>query len=177
MPSMETSVALLVCQVSDADCPACMVFGLTEIEAVGAGGGGGGGGGGGVAFFLQAPSMIMALKASIKKNHFRLSFTFNPPGIPNEVRNQTKYGYVLPGLFMSDSLFPTPIRLRITTGKRQLLNFCSIRQHRPDLQAAGAIRLEHDVPAIRRPRREIVPTAVMGQLHPLLTGDVHQIDI
>jgi hypothetical protein len=43
---METSVALSVCHVSCVDCPALIVAGFAEIEAVGAGGGGGGGGGG-----------------------------------------------------------------------------------------------------------------------------------
>jgi hypothetical protein len=60
---METSVALEVCQVRVEDWPVWMVSGLTEMEAVGEGGGGGGGGGGGAAFFLQAPSMSMALSA------------------------------------------------------------------------------------------------------------------
>jgi hypothetical protein len=44
MPSIDTSVAFVVSQVSDADWPLSMLFGLTDIEAVGAGGGGGGGG-------------------------------------------------------------------------------------------------------------------------------------
>src|SRR5438132_11044421 len=60
-----------------------MVFGSTEIDAVGAGGGGGGGGGGGAAFFLQAPSIMTALKASTSVNHFmRWCFTFDPPATP-----------------------------------------------------------------------------------------------
>src|SRR5208283_4364936 len=63
MPSMETSVALDVCHVRVADWHVWMVSGLTEMEAVGDGGGGGGGGGGGAAFFLQAPSIRIALNA------------------------------------------------------------------------------------------------------------------
>src|SRR5271166_6248436 len=73
MPSMETSVALVVCQVSDADCPAWMLLGLTEIEAVGAaGGGGGGGGGGGATFFLQAPTARSAARERARNIHFML---------------------------------------------------------------------------------------------------------
>ena len=72
MPSMETSVALLVCQVSEADWPFSMVLGLTEIEAVGDAGGGGGGGGGGATFFLQAPSISTAPSATTSANHFML---------------------------------------------------------------------------------------------------------
>lgn len=63
MPSIETSVAFEVCQLSVADCPAWIVSGLTEIEAVGDGGGGGGGGGGGAAFFLHAPNIRTAHNA------------------------------------------------------------------------------------------------------------------
>src|SRR6266849_1516049 len=70
IPSMETSVALLVCQVSVADCPFWIVFGSTEIDAVGDAVGGGGGGGGGAAFFLQAPNIMMAPKATTSVNHF-----------------------------------------------------------------------------------------------------------
>src|SRR5579863_4050846 len=49
-----------------------MLFGLTEIEAVGAAaaGGGGGGGGGGAAFLAQALSIIMAPSATVSRNHF-----------------------------------------------------------------------------------------------------------
>ena len=71
MPSMETSVALEVCQVRVADWPGWMVSGLTEMEAVGDGGGGGGGGGGGAAFFLQAPSMRIALSATAVATDFK----------------------------------------------------------------------------------------------------------
>src|SRR5258706_1706085 len=63
MPSMETSLALDVCQVKVADCPFSTVSGLTEIDAVGPGAGGGGGGGGGAVFLWQAPSIITALSA------------------------------------------------------------------------------------------------------------------
>jgi hypothetical protein len=46
------------------------------MEAVGAGGGGGGGGGGGAAFFLQAPNIMTAPKATTSVNHFmRWCFT------------------------------------------------------------------------------------------------------
>jgi hypothetical protein len=41
------------------------------MEAVGDGGGGGGGGGGGAAFFLQAPSMRIALSATAVATDFK----------------------------------------------------------------------------------------------------------
>ena len=72
MPSMETSVALDVCQLRVEDCPGCMVSGLTEIDAVGIAGGGGGGGGGGAAFFLQAPSIRIALNATKVATDFKV---------------------------------------------------------------------------------------------------------
>jgi hypothetical protein len=76
-------VALLVCQVSEADCPAWIELGFTAMEAVGAGGGGGGGGGGGAAFFLHAPRARIAQNATSRNNHFRLrTFTFIPPYDP-----------------------------------------------------------------------------------------------
>src|SRR5579859_4276802 len=53
MPSMETSVAFSVRQVSCVDWPGWIVSGLAESDAVGCGGGGGGGGGGGVLFLAQ----------------------------------------------------------------------------------------------------------------------------
>ena len=48
---------------------------------------------------------------------------------------------------------------------------------RPYLFAAGTAGLEHDVPSVRGPGREVVPAAVMRELHPLLAGDVHEVDI
>jgi hypothetical protein len=57
---MVTEVALVVCQVRVADCPAVIVTGFAVSVIVGAAGGGGGGGGGGgadtaggVGFFLH----------------------------------------------------------------------------------------------------------------------------
>src|SRR5215470_17853532 len=70
MPSMLTSVALVVCQVSVVDMPLSIEFGLAEIDAVGAGGGGGGGGGGGACFFLQAPNIMMAPRMNTRAVHF-----------------------------------------------------------------------------------------------------------
>src|SRR5579859_5793573 len=92
---MDTSVALLVCQVSEADCPAWIEVGFTEIDAVGAGGGGGGGGGGGAAFFLQAPSSRRALNATNNRNHFSLScFTFIPPYDPRHARGSDEVSVI-----------------------------------------------------------------------------------
>src|SRR5579863_1532756 len=173
MPSIETSVALLVCHVNDAEPPAWIVFGSTEIEAVGAGGGGGGGGGGGAAFFPHAPSVRRAPSAIINRIHFILScFTlYFLPATPI-IAGQTKsFG------FCTDLLFPTPIRLRVASSKSQLLNFGAVGQHAPDLQASGAIRLKHDVPIIRRPAWEVVAPPIVRELHPLLAGNVHQIKI
>src|SRR6266446_6909318 len=72
MPSMETSVALEVCQVSVADCPFSTVSGLTDIDAVGDGAGGGAGGGGGAVFLWQAPSAITALRATTVATDFQV---------------------------------------------------------------------------------------------------------
>jgi hypothetical protein len=70
MPSMLTSVAFCVSQVSVVDWPFCMVLGLAVNDAVGAAGGGGGGGGGGATFFLQAPSMSTTPSARTRVIHF-----------------------------------------------------------------------------------------------------------
>src|SRR5689334_3996883 len=79
-PSMETSVALVVCQVNVVDSPLLIVLGLADKEADGAGGGGGGGGGGGAAFFLQAPSNITAPSINTSVVHCSLRcFTVFPP--------------------------------------------------------------------------------------------------
>src|SRR5690242_10496959 len=124
-----------------------MLLGFTEIEAVGDGGGGGGGGGGGAAFFLHAPNASKALSPTIRNNHFIACFTFifllRPQSMPPGARRSY--------LLFRYLLFPTPIRLRIMPGKRQLLNFRTIGQHGPDLQAARTIGLEHNMPSIRRP--------------------------
>src|ERR1700733_11400807 len=74
-------------------------------------------------------------------------------------------------------LFPTPIGLAVTSGKSQLLHFCSIGQHCPELQAARAIRLKDDVPVVRRPRWKIVAPAVVSKLYPLFAGDIHDVNI
>src|SRR5213594_3879225 len=69
MPSILTSVALVVCQVRVVDCPFCTESGFAEREAVGAGGAGGGGGGGGAAFFLHALTIRIALNTSSRVSH------------------------------------------------------------------------------------------------------------
>src|SRR5258708_5547340 len=68
-----------------------MEFGVTAIEAVGAGAGGGGGGGGGATFFLQAPSVMIAPRMTTSVNHFmRCCFTLysscGPQNFPFKVR-------------------------------------------------------------------------------------------
>src|SRR5579864_3696601 len=78
MPSIVTSVALVVCHVKDADWPAWIEFGFTAIEAVGAaaGGGGGGGGGAGAAFLWHPASSMSAHNPMTSRNHFeRCTFT------------------------------------------------------------------------------------------------------
>jgi hypothetical protein len=72
MPSMLTSVALVVCQVKVVAWPLSTEFGLAVSEAVGAGGGGGGGGGGGATFFLQADSIMTAPNARINALRFKV---------------------------------------------------------------------------------------------------------
>ncbi len=74
-------------------------------------------------------------------------------------------------------LFPSPIGLGVASCKSQLAGLGSIRQHHPDLFLARAARLKHNMPPIRRPRRKIVAPAIMCQLHPLLAGDVHQVNV
>jgi hypothetical protein len=76
MPSMLTSVALVVCHVSVVEAPLSIVSGLALNDAVGAAGGGGGGGGGGAAFFLQAPNIMTAPTMKTIANPFSL-FTFS----------------------------------------------------------------------------------------------------
>jgi len=84
MPSMLMSVALVVCHVSVVDSPLSTVFGLALSEAVGAAAGGGGGGGGGGTFFLQAPNVMMALKANTSMIQFNL-FCFNFSSLRNAI--------------------------------------------------------------------------------------------
>src|SRR5271170_7426836 len=74
-------------------------------------------------------------------------------------------------------LFPTPVGLRVSAFERQLLYVCSIRQHAPYLVAAGAVRLKYDVASVRRPAGKVVASCVVGQLHPLLAGDIHQVNV
>src|ERR1700733_15822800 len=53
----------------------------------------------------------------------------------------------------------------------------AISEHHPDLFFPGTAGLKNDVAAVRRPERKIVATAIMSELHPLLAGGVHQINI
>src|ERR1700740_389085 len=79
MPSIDTSVALVVCQVRVVDSPLGMLLGLAVSDAVGCGGGGGGGGGG-VTFFLQPATTIkMANVAKIVVHFILLCFTSSSP--------------------------------------------------------------------------------------------------
>src|ERR1022692_377883 len=171
MPSMETSVALEVCHVRVADCPFSIVSGLTEIAAVGDAGGGGGGGGGGAAFFAQAPSIRIAARAMTVASGFKICFfmlflsTLSPPANPECVE------------FRRNVLFPTPVWLRVTSSKRQLMKLGAVGQHHPDFLLAGTAGLKNEMPAVWRPRWRIVPSAIVSELHPLLAGDVHQIDV
>src|SRR5258708_12906265 len=82
MPSMLMSVAFVVCHVSVVAPPLSTVFGLALSEAVGVAAGGGGGGGGGATFFLQAPNVMMALKANTSMIQFKL-FCFNFSSLRN----------------------------------------------------------------------------------------------
>jgi len=76
MPSMLTSVALVVCQLSVVESPGLSVFGFAESEAVGAFGAGGGGGGGGATFLWHAPRNINALRANIRVAHLVMLIGF-----------------------------------------------------------------------------------------------------
>ena len=75
------------------------------------------------------------------------------------------------------NLLPTPIRLRIAAAGGQLFLIRTIGEHGPDLLTTGAAGLKHDVPAVRRPRGEIIAATIVGQLHPLSAGNVHDVYI
>src|ERR1700683_1269660 len=92
-------------------------------------------------------------------------FTFDSPAYPEIVRVQTK------------CLFPTPIWLRVTSSKSQLMKLGAVGEHHPEFLFARALGLKDNVGAIRRPRGIIVAPAVMRQLNPLLACDIHQVDI
>ena len=78
---------------------------------------------------------------------------------------------------VTQTLLPTPVRLCIATCKRQLLLITPIRQHRPYLLPTCSAGLENNMPPIRRPRRKIISSTVVGKLHPLLAGRVHKVNI
>src|SRR5215475_4718667 len=90
MPSMLTSVAIVVCHVSVVDMPLSMEFGLADSDAVGAGGGGGGGGGGGAFFFPpQAPHIMTAPRMNTRVIHFvcgRFTFSSQINSLPCDTR-------------------------------------------------------------------------------------------
>ena len=69
MPSMLTSVAFVVCQVSVVDWPGSRVFGFADSEAVGAVSAGGGVGGGGATFFAHAPRNMIVPSATTRVLH------------------------------------------------------------------------------------------------------------
>src|SRR5690242_8273165 len=74
-------------------------------------------------------------------------------------------------------LFPTPVWLTIASRKSQLLQLGAIRQHAPDFFLPGPARLEHNVPPVRRPEGKVIAPTVVRELHPLLAGDIHQVNI
>src|SRR6516162_8505820 len=74
-------------------------------------------------------------------------------------------------------LLPAPVGLRIAATESQLLDLGSIRQHGPDLFRSRTARLKHDMAPVRRPAREVVAPAIVSQLDPLFTRDIHQINI
>ena len=75
---METSAAFEACHERDAVSPDVMLFGDTDIKAVGAGGAGGGGGAG-ATFFLHAPSIMIAVRVTTVANCFIACFTIVHP--------------------------------------------------------------------------------------------------
>src|SRR5436309_340858 len=84
---------------------------------------------------------------------------------------------VLPTPISQCALLPTPIWLRIVAAEGQLLHLGAVREHRPNLFRSGTARLKDDMSAIRGPGWEIVATAIVRKLHPLLAGEIHQVDI
>ncbi len=73
----------------------------------------------------------------------------------------------------SRNLLKAPVRLRILARERQLFLLTPVCQHAPYLLT----RLEYYVPSIWRPRWEVIPHAVMSQLHELTRRYVHDVDI
>src|SRR5215470_13439244 len=73
--------------------------------------------------------------------------------------------------------FPAPVGLRIATGCGHRLLRSAVGKHGPDLLGAGAGGLKYNVTSVRRPAGKIVTSSVMRQLHPLLAGNVDQINV
>ena len=190
MPSMETSVALVVAQVRVVDCPFSIESGLAVSEAVGAAGGGGWWWRRRRNFLLAGAQHHDAAQCEDEHDplqpfllHFLLLRICAPeplarmkPGGAGEL-SRFPTGSIKCNYKPGTSLLPTPIRLRIAAGKSQLLLMAPVGQHGPDLVAPGTAGLKHQVPPIRRPRREIIPSAVVAQLHPLFAGNIHQVKI
>src|SRR5437588_6834845 len=68
---------------------------------------------------------------------------------------------------------PTPVGLGISACGSQGMSLGAVGEHGPDLAAA----FEDDMSAVRRPRGEVVASLAMGELHPLMAGDVHEVDV
>src|SRR5579875_668074 len=107
-PSIETSVALDVCQLRVVEPPGLIVSGLAVMEAVGAGAvAGGAGGGGGAGFFLWQPATVStaAKLAASARDFLIVCCTFSPPWERGGRLYQSKTGRNCPP---ANVYFPTP---------------------------------------------------------------------
>src|SRR4051812_11236653 len=176
MPSMLTSVAFSVFQVSVVDCPWLMELGLAEMDAVGAGGGGGGACGVTGAGFLPQPatntSMNKLTNEMTERNDLnRASFIYCSPlaGLGPRLRNKCTE--------IANNLFKTPVGLKVASLISELPYLRAVGEHGPYLCTTAAADLEDDVAAVRRPRWIIAHPQLMGELHPALGSDVHHVDV
>ena len=55
--------------------------------------------------------------------------------------------------------------------------FGAVGQHRPDFSVSANGPLEDDVSPIRRPGRKVVAAGFVGDLQPLLAGNIHHVDV
>src|ERR1700690_231928 len=70
-----------------------------------------------------------------------------------------------------------PVRGLVVAFVRQLPRLAAIRQHRPNLQCAGARRFENKMPPIRRPAGTLVSPGIPRKFNELSAYNVHYIDI
>src|SRR5579859_4451846 len=82
-----------------------------------------------------------------------------------------------PRFLDSGGLLPAPVGHEVIAHVGKLLLLGSVGQHRPDLGVPADFTLEDDMTAVRSPARVIIGARVVGELHPALAGDVHDVDV